>query len=172
MTYYILIHEKHLHVGGLVIQNECDQYVKMNGPVMEGQSIVTEAGKLPCKKIIHAVGPHWNGGNDGEADILYDCVCNYVMQTAIEQNVKTIAIPTISAGIFGFPIVVSTSTIVEALKDFLNAGTYQGNLSEIHLFDNNTQGGEAFVSALKKYFEVTPPKRQVVKQSSIKKRGN
>ena len=139
---------------------------------MEGQSIVTGAGNLPCKKIIHAVGPHWNGGKEGEADTLYDCIYTFVMQTAIDENVKTLAIPAISAGTFGFPLAISTSAIIEAINDFLKVPTYRGKLSEIHLFESNVQGGQAFVNALTKQFEVTKPKRQAARQTSIKKRGN
>ena len=169
--FFLLFLEFLICLGGQTIQKQCDQYVKRHGAVMEGQSIVTGAGNLPYKKIIHAVGPHWRGGKDGEADILYDCIYTSVMQTAIDENVKTIAIPAISSGIFGFPLVISTSTIIEAIKDFLNERTYRGQLSEIHLFERNLQRGQTFVNALKKYFEATKPKRKAVRQTSINKKG-
>ena len=130
--------------------------MQLNGPVMEGHAVVTGAGKLPCKKIIHVVGPHWRGGRSGEEDILYDCVFSHILKIAFQENLSSVAIPAISAGVFGFPLMKSTTVIVEAIKDFLEL-PYRGGLSEIHLLDNRQDGGQAFVTAMKKHFKVAPP---------------
>ena len=124
---------------------------------MEGGAVLTGAGKLPCKKIIHAVGPHWNGGRSGEEDILYDCVFSHILKITFQENLSSVAIPAISAGVFGFPLVRSTDIIMEAVKDFLDQMTQRGNLSEIHLLDNRQEGGQAFVTALKNRFKITQP---------------
>ena len=144
-------------LGGRTIQTESDEHVRQYGPVMEGHAVLTGAGKLPCKKIIHAVGPHWNGGRIGEEDILYDCVFSHILMITFQENFSSVAIPAISAGVFGFPLVKSTAIIVEAVKDFLDQMNQGGNLSEIHLLDNRQEGGQAFVTALKKRFKITQP---------------
>lgn len=144
-------------IGGQSIQKESDKHVQLNGPVMEGHAVITGAGNLPCRKIIHAVGPHWTDGRSGEEDILYDCVFSHILKISLQENFSSVAIPAISAGVFGFPMKVSTAVIVEAIKDFLEENKNRGGLSEIHLLDNRQEGGQAFVTAMKKYFKATQP---------------
>ena len=120
---------------------------------MEGHAISTEAGKLSCKKIIHAVGPIWKGGAFGEADTLYDCIFSHLLRIALKESLCSIAIPAVSAGVFGFPLQVSTSTIVEAMKDFLDEMPSKGLLSEIHFVDNRHEVAQAFVNAVNKHFK-------------------
>ncbi len=82
--------------GGQVIQEESDRI----GYVPVGQSAVTGAGKLPAKYVIHAVGPRWGEG-DEEAKLR--SAVRSTLKLAEEKGVTTIAMPAISAGIFGFP---------------------------------------------------------------------
>ena len=98
--------------------DESNAHVRLYGPVMEGHAVLTGAGKLPCKRVIHAVGPQWTGGRLGEENILYDCVFSHILKLANQEHFTTVAIPAISAGVFGFPVKVSTSVIVEAIKGF------------------------------------------------------
>ena len=144
-------------LGGQNIQTECDKYVQLNGRVMEGNAVLTGPGKLPCKKIIHAVGPHWNDGKFGAEDILYDSVFSHILMIAFQENFSSVAIPAISAGVFGFPLAKSTFIIVKAVKDFLDQMNQRGNLSEIHLLDRRPIAGQAFVTALKQIFKITQP---------------
>ena len=116
----------------------------------DGHAVVTGAGNLPCKRIIHAVGPRWKGGFKREESILYNCVLNHILPIA--ENFTSIAIPAISSGIFGFPIHVSPCTIVRAVKDFLGVRTGTGSLKEIHLVDNMQDGAQAFAAALTETF--------------------
>ena len=139
--------------GGQNIQKECNKYIELNGPVMEGHAVCTEAGNLPCKKIIHAVGPLWKGGAFGEADTLYDCIFSHILRIALKESLCSIAIPAVSAGVFGCPQQISTSTIVEAVKDFLDEMPNKGLLSEIHIIDNRHEVAQAFVNAVNKYFK-------------------
>ena len=137
-----------------MVVEESNSHVRLNGSVMEGHVVLTRAGNLPCKRIIHAVGPQWRGGRFGEENILYDCVFSHILKIANQENLSTVAIPAISAGVFGFPIKVSTSVIIEAIKDFLeDLDTGNISLSEIHLLDNRKAGGQAFVDAMSKRFK-------------------
>ena len=121
----------------------------------DGHAVLTGAGNLSCKNVIHAVGPQWRGGQFGEEDILYDCIFNHVLEITTQENFSSVAIPAISAGVFGFPIAVSTSVIVKAIKDFLDNTGAKGTSLEIHLVDSNEESVRAFAAALSKHFETT-----------------
>ena len=96
---------------------ECNQYVEAHGTLLEGTVAVTGAGKLPCAKLIHAVGPMYQGGNSGEENALYEVVWE-CMKAANEERMSSIAIPAISTGVFRFPLYLAVKTIVQAVKDF------------------------------------------------------
>lgn len=64
--------------GGPKIQEEWDEIVKNNGEVKTGNWITTSAGKLPCKMIIHAVGPEWKGGDNNESELLNLAIKNSI----------------------------------------------------------------------------------------------
>ena len=83
---------------------------------MEGHVFTSSAGTLRCKKIIHAVGPKWQGGHLQEERTLYACIDN-CFDEAENHNLKSIAIPPISTGIFSYPLRDAVRTIVEALYD-------------------------------------------------------
>lgn len=67
-----------------------------------GQSKITEGYNLPCKKIIHTVGPVWHGGNQGEDELLASCY-RTSLDTAAQHGLKSIAFPCISTGVYHFP---------------------------------------------------------------------
>ena len=92
----------------------------MNGKLRVGDAVMTRAGTLPCKCIVHTVGPHWLGGRQGEEDSLFDCVFQ-CLSAAQNKGFQSIAFPAISVGIFGVPVKIGTQSIVEAVHDFLAA---------------------------------------------------
>ena len=153
----IELFQRSFQTGGKSIQDECEQYVDDRGPVMEGHAVLTSAGDLPCRKIIHAVGPMWKSGTCGEEDTLYDCVFSHILDLASRQSFSSVAIPAISSGVFGFPPATSASVIVEAVKNFLDEKSGMGPLSEIHLLDTRRQIGLAFAQAIIKHFKLDEP---------------
>lgn len=85
--------------GGPSIQEECDRL----GTCPVGQAVVTGAGTLPARWIIHAVGPVWRGGDYAE-EMLLTSALRSAFKRAEEIGAKSLAVPAISTGVFGFPI--------------------------------------------------------------------
>jgi len=104
--------------GGPSIQEECDRI----GRCPTGGAVVTGGGSLPARWVIHAVGPVWGGGGSGEDELLASAVRS-ALERAEEAGARSVALPAISTGIYGFPIERAASLCVEAAKDF--AGTAQ-----------------------------------------------
>lgn len=103
--------------GGYLIQEESDAWVRRHGVVPTGQVAVTGAGKLPCRIVIHAVGPVWHGGNHNEEELLRMAVWNSLVK-ADELRLRSIAIPAISSGIFSFPKERCAEILIAAAFDF------------------------------------------------------
>jgi len=83
-----------------------------------GEAKISPGFKLPAKFIIHTVGPVWNGGKNNEDKLLTNCYKNS-LQLAKENNVKTIAFPAISTGVYRFPLERATKIAVSEVKKFL-----------------------------------------------------
>lgn len=84
-----------------------------------GQSKITKGYNLPSKFIIHTVGPVWRGGKNNEEKLLKSCYLTS-LNLAIKNNIKTIAYPAISCGIYGFPIEKAAKIAFETVKDFIS----------------------------------------------------
>lgn len=82
-----------------------------------GQAVITNAGKLKAKKIIHSVGPIWRGGGCGEVELLRSAYKNSFL-LARKENFKTIAFPAISTGAYGYPIVEAARIALEVGRSF------------------------------------------------------
>ncbi len=108
--------------GGYVIQEESDRWVAGHGPVPTGQVAVTGAGRLPCKWVIHAVGPVWQGGGAHEEELLAAAVSNALLK-AEEMKLQSIALPAISSGIFGFPKPRCAEIMIATAKEFYQEHT-------------------------------------------------
>ncbi len=84
-----------------------------------GQSKITKGYNLPSKFIIHTVGPVWRGGKNNEEELLKSCYLTS-LNLAIKNNIKTIAYPAISCGIYGFPIDKAAKIAFKTVKDFIS----------------------------------------------------
>ena len=85
-----------------------------------GQAKITGAYHLPCQYVIHTVGPVWYGGKRGEAELLASCYRNS-LELARENGIRTIAFPSISTGVYGYPVERAAEVAVAAVKAYLQA---------------------------------------------------
>lgn len=124
--------------GGPAIMAECSAIRAKQGGCPTGQAVITTAGNLPAQHVIHTVGPIWRGGNAGEPELLASCY-RESLRLAVEHNIKTIAFPSISTGVYGYPVAQAAVVALNAVKQFLAA---HDGLDEVRfvLFDDATYG--------------------------------
>jgi O-acetyl-ADP-ribose deacetylase (regulator of RNase III) len=85
-----------------------------------GKAKITKGYQLPAKYVIHAVGPVWRGGQNHEAELLHSCYTN-CLALALENQLKTIAFPAISCGVFRYPIFDAAKIAVQTTAEFTTA---------------------------------------------------
>ena len=103
-----------------------------------GQAKITKAYHLPCDYVIHTVGPIWRGGRSNEEDLLASCYFQS-MQVALEHGIRSIAFPSISTGVYRFPIELAAKIAVETVSRFLEDNPDRFDLVEWVLFDSVTE---------------------------------
>lgn len=143
--------------GGRDIQDECDTFIRRNGPLLEGHVFVSGAGKLPCSKVIHAVGPKWSPAAEKkrqkeevtqEERYLKQAIRNVLAEA---KHLTSLAIPGVSCGIYGFPRDLCAKIILDTVLEFCEKNS-NCRLSEIHLIDKDDQTVQAFEGEFKKRF--------------------
>ncbi|KAL5021121.1 hypothetical protein ScPMuIL_000276, partial [Solemya velum] len=136
--------------GGKIIQDECREYVRKNKKLLDGGIFHSSAGKLKCKAVVHAVGPRWQGGDNLEKDSLGTAVYRALCESN-DNHYKSIALPALSAGVYGFPSRLCAQVIVGAIKDYL-ADNNPSSVMEIYLCDVKNNTVFNFKEALVKVF--------------------
>ena len=103
-----------------------------------GEAKITGAYKLPCKYVIHTVGPIWRGGGYNEAELLANCYRNS-LQLAVDSGIRKIAFPSISTGVYAYPVEQAADIAVRTVKEFVDS--HSGVLDEVVwvLFDPATK---------------------------------
>lgn len=109
------IHRK----GGKKILEECIKIRNSQGGCSTGEAVITTAGNLPSKKVIHTVGPVWRGGQNNEVELLAKCYVNS-LKLAEVNGLKIIAFPNISTGIYRFPKEEAAKIAIEAVRTYRN----------------------------------------------------
>lgn len=110
---------------------------RLLGGCKTGQAKITKAYNLPCEYVIHTVGPVWNGGQKNEEELLASCYYNS-MQVAMDNGIRTIAFPSISTGIYRFPVELAAKIAVSTVARFLSMNEGKLDLAEWVLFDERT----------------------------------
>lgn len=129
--------------GGKEIQVQSDRWVRKHGPVSPGQVAVTEAGQLPCKWLIHAVGPVWRGGNWREDTELWDAMWNCLIW-ASKLHATSIAIPAIGASFLGFQKERCAYLLVDCISKFVHKHP-TSKLREIRIVNHSSDVTDAVV---------------------------
>lgn len=106
-----------------------------------GEAKITRAYNLPCDYVIHTVGPIWYGGNNDEDKLLASCYYNS-MKIAVENGIRTIAFPSISTGVYCFPVERAEKIAVDTVHRFLQENPDSFDLVEWVLF--NDQAASAY----------------------------
>ena len=112
-----------------------------------GEAKITGAYNLPCDYVIHTVGPVWRGGAYNEPELLANCYYNS-LRVAADNGIRTVAFPSISTGIYSFPVEKAAGIAVETVRKFINEYQDAFDLVEWVLFDEKTY--RYFAQALKK----------------------
>ena len=110
-----------------------------------GEAKITGAYNLPCKYVIHTVGPIWRGGRNGEAELLKNCYLNS-LRIAKEKGIRKVAFPSISTGVYSYPLGEAAEIAVDAVKECVSNYPDAFDLVMWVLFDDRTK--EAYDRAL------------------------
>jgi O-acetyl-ADP-ribose deacetylase len=113
--------------GGPEILEECKSIRAKQGGCKTGDAVITTAGRLSTKYVIHTVGPVWQGGNANEAELLASCY-RKSLELALQRDIKTIAFPSISTGIYGYPIEEASRIALREVSSFVE---HNGELEHI-----------------------------------------
>ncbi len=130
--------------GGPVIDRESRAWVVANGPVGPGQAAVTSAGDMPASDVVHVVGPIYAPGADNEGQLRL--AVTTALDTAQHLGASTVALPAISAGIYGYPADEATVVIADTVTTWL--GDNPGVLSEVRLVAFGEEVAAGFRTAL------------------------
>ena len=158
--------------GGPKIQKDSYNYTRTHGKVMDGDAVLREeVGNLPCKRIIYAVGPAWQGGTHLEDRVLKRAC---VKSLSLAQTFESISFPAISSGLFKFPLNVSADTIVHAFCTWSEEFPHV-TLRDIYVVVHD-HAVQAFRNAMEKHLTIfsqqphTPPTASVVSAPTVPKR--
>ena len=103
--------------GGQKILEECKEIRNRQGKCKTGEAVVTTAGNLPAKYVIHTVGPIWNNNEEECSELLANCYKNS-LKLAESLGVKTISFPNISTGVYRFPKELAAKIAVKEVNSF------------------------------------------------------
>jgi O-acetyl-ADP-ribose deacetylase (regulator of RNase III) len=122
--------------GGPAILEDCKKIVAQRGRLPAGQAVITTGGNLKARHVIHTVGPVWHGGKSGEPETLASAY-RESLRVAVENKCKSVSFPSISTGVYSYPLPEASRVAIGAVVDFLSKDT---SLEEVVfvLFDSGT----------------------------------
>jgi O-acetyl-ADP-ribose deacetylase (regulator of RNase III) len=111
--------------GGPAILEDCRRIRAERGELPAGEAVVTTAGRLPCRRVIHTVGPVWRGGHGGEPETLARCYRNS-LALAAGEGLASVAFPSISTGAYGYPVELAAEVALTTVAGVLTSGGFEG----------------------------------------------
>jgi len=130
--------------GGPAILEECKEIVAEHGRLSTGQAVITTAGRMPAKHVIHTVGPVYSG-KPRDPELLASCHAES-LRLAAEKGLASVAFPAISTGMYGYPLEKAAPVALGAVTDFLRGG---GSVKRVRFVLFGEKAFEAFGVALK-----------------------
>lgn len=131
--------------GGPSIQEDCVRYINSHGLLSIGEAVLLKAvGTLPCKAIVHAVGPRWRNGQVNEEALLLKAVRESLKAA---KNYKSVGLPAISSGIFGMPVNLCARAIMQGINEFFKDIQHDCTLSDVTIMLFEDKSVQAFISS-------------------------
>ena len=129
--------------GGPEILKNAKKSGRKNFPkgLPTGQAVITTAGRMPAKHVIHTVGPVYGRGGGDKAELLASCYRNS-LRLAVEHGLKTIAFPAVSTGIYGYPLSEAAKVSSETIEEFLGS---DASIDEVRLVFFSPNDADAFL---------------------------
>lgn len=129
--------------GGPAIVAACKEIRRVEYPdgLPTGQAVITTAGKMTAKHVIHTVGPVYGSGGSDKADLLAACYCNS-LGLAVQNGLKTIAFPAISTGVYGYPMREAAAVSSRTIEQFLRVDK---SIQEVRLVFFSAGDAEVFL---------------------------
>ncbi|MFQ5713730.1 MAG: O-acetyl-ADP-ribose deacetylase [Candidatus Scalinduaceae bacterium] len=130
--------------GGPKILEECKAIRAKQGGCPTGEAVITSGGNMETKYVIHTVGPVWSGGNRGEEQLLRNAYYNS-LDLAREKGIKSVSFPSISTGVYRFPIDKASKIALNTVKEFVQ----EHNFVEVRFVLFSERDLKAYEDALK-----------------------
>ena len=148
--------------GGDIINDESREYIKKNGKLLTWCAMVTNAGDLPCKGVIHAVGPRFNEASIDHTfeEILMAKTITAILDQMLGKNYKSVSIPAISTGVFKFPLTKFAVTCTKAIKEFIENHEQEMKNRKIILCNNDDDTTNKLLEVVPKVLEFKPEKEK------------
>jgi|WetSurMetagenome_2_1015567.scaffolds.fasta_scaffold14821_4 O-acetyl-ADP-ribose deacetylase len=140
--------------GGPLIHEECLKIRDRQGGCPTGEAVITKAGNLPARYVIHTVGPVWRGGKAHEDELLSGAYLNS-LKLAVENNLQSISFPNISTGIYGFPKERAARIAISAVANFLQSSNDTIEVIFVCFDNENFELYQKLVSDLYKNISLT-----------------
>lgn len=131
--------------GGPIIDQQSRAWVEANGPVGPGSAAVTAAGDMPASDVVHVVGPVYTPGGDNEEKLRL--AVTTALDTAQHLGASSVALPAVSAGIYGYPTDEATAVIADAVMVWLDSNP--GVLTDVRLVAFGKETAAGFRAAMR-----------------------
>jgi putative ATPase len=143
-----------VRAGGSVIQRESDAWVRTHGSVPTGGAAITGAGTLACRYVIHAVGPVWS--NRGDEPALLARAVQSALDLAEQHGARSVSIPGISSGIFGFPKPLCAEIVLREIQSWLECHP-ESTVREVNACNIDAHTTDLFAAEARQQFGASAP---------------
>ena len=137
--------------GGPKILEECKKIRAKQGGCPTGEAVITTGGNMATGYVIHTVGPVWSGGNRGEEQLLRNAYYNS-LNLAKENGIKSVSFPSISTGVYRFPIDKAAKIAITTVKEFIQ----EYNFAEVRFVLFSERDLQVYEEALKRITQIRP----------------